>query len=293
LLTLSNPDSDSLRQKWLDSKTKKSEMREMFARVIKEWEESKHPRGTGGRFGEGTASSPTDKTSIRTRSKAPFALVRNQKVVGYAHSTAPVVLRRAARIDADIVPIVNGRVEVPAPAGSSRAAQPQETATESSSAGSRVPPTEAQVNAALAQWNEIGPIEGKVSPENIDIMARAVEFEGKPSSTELYRGLRVDSVGREGDVVNLPPSSFSRDTFTADPYAAGYGGISGTILHLPAGTLALDLTGRGDSYVNDAERESVVAGQFVIERVQYSAKDDNGHTWDEKYNHVYLRAAGA
>jgi len=162
-----------------------------------------------------------------------------------------------------------------------------------SSAGSRVPPTEAQVNAALAQWNEIGPIEGKVSPENIDIMARAVEFEGKPSSTELYRGLRVDSVGREGDVVNLPPSSFSPDVFTADPYAAGYGGTSGTILHLPAGTLAFDLAGRGNSYVNDSEQESVVAGQFVIDRVQYGAKDDNGYTWDEKYNHVYLRAVGA
>ena len=60
MLTLSNPDSDSLRQKWLDSKTKKSEMREMFARVIKEWDESEHPRGAGGRFGSGDGSGKTD-----------------------------------------------------------------------------------------------------------------------------------------------------------------------------------------------------------------------------------------
>jgi hypothetical protein len=68
----------------------------------------------------------------RTRSKAPFALVKvtygpqsveqalagikprpqSIKVLGYAHSTGPRVEARAKRLGARIVPIVRGWVEV-------------------------------------------------------------------------------------------------------------------------------------------------------------------------------------
>lgn len=54
-------------------------------------------------------------TTIRTRSKAPFALVnRHGELIGYAHSRSERVEARARRQRARILPIVNGRVDVPA-----------------------------------------------------------------------------------------------------------------------------------------------------------------------------------
>ena len=41
-----------------------------------------------------------------TRTTAPFVLVRDGKIVGYAHSTSEAVAKRAARLGAKIVPVV-------------------------------------------------------------------------------------------------------------------------------------------------------------------------------------------
>ena len=56
-------------------------------------------------------------TVLRTRSRAPLALVRTYRdgssaIVGYAHSGSPAVVARARRLSARLRPIIDGKVEV-------------------------------------------------------------------------------------------------------------------------------------------------------------------------------------
>jgi hypothetical protein len=67
-------------------------------------------------------TTPTTTVTIKTRSKAVYALVRayyekgdilpgpftGAEIVGYAHSASPAVLTRARRLRAKLVPIVDG-----------------------------------------------------------------------------------------------------------------------------------------------------------------------------------------
>lgn len=60
----------------------------------------------------------TKTVTIKTRSTAPFALVKGEYLMGYAHSRGPLVIARARRIGATIVPIVDGKAtyEIAVPA---------------------------------------------------------------------------------------------------------------------------------------------------------------------------------
>lgn len=49
---------------------------------------------------------------IRTRSKAAYALVRNDQVIGYAHSQSARVIARVQRLRARLVPIADGKVVI-------------------------------------------------------------------------------------------------------------------------------------------------------------------------------------
>jgi hypothetical protein len=49
---------------------------------------------------------------IKTASKAPYALVARDRIVGYAHSTGPAVVKRAANLGARLVPIIDGEVRL-------------------------------------------------------------------------------------------------------------------------------------------------------------------------------------
>lgn len=55
---------------------------------------------------------PGHGTVLRTRSAAPFALVGAGRIVGYAYSRSPLVLRRAERVGAKVLPIVKGTVKL-------------------------------------------------------------------------------------------------------------------------------------------------------------------------------------
>jgi hypothetical protein len=63
---------------------------------------------------EGTTARLGEKV-IKTRSQAPYALVSRSsgRLVGYAHSQSPAVLDRARRLDAQVLPITDGKVVVP------------------------------------------------------------------------------------------------------------------------------------------------------------------------------------
>lgn len=59
----------------------------------------------------------TKTHTIKTRSKAPYALVRvpregEPRLLGYAYSKSERVVARAHRLGARILPIVGGRVEI-------------------------------------------------------------------------------------------------------------------------------------------------------------------------------------
>jgi hypothetical protein len=57
-----------------------------------------------------TTQTATSVGAIRTRSTAPLALVKGGRIIGYAKSRQPVVLKRAARLGAEVLPIRDGRV---------------------------------------------------------------------------------------------------------------------------------------------------------------------------------------
>ncbi len=328
MLTLSNPDSDSLRQKWLDSKTKKSEMREMFARVIKEWDESQHPRGAGGKFGSGEGLSLSEvRASVKDKQMAErFAVAYKEKISGPLSREFGLGPKDQIRVNVNSAKTDHFSNNASSPENSfarqytvqyKYEGDPKwQTAGMISVKGDNVgyssdhmgevdyqgkeqgileqaykdtlvlsPEDKESMRGggieaakqdpnfvdALSAWSSPGASAGKVSGEQMTSMTEAVKEYGAPSESPLFRGIgmqntqEVQSVFEPGKTIDMAASSFSPDAhlaarYTDVPWAQGSVPV---VLVAPAGTQALDV---GQLFIG--ERESIVAGRFVVDKVE-------------------------